>query len=75
MKNITLSIPKDLIKQGREYATKHGTTLNALIRKLLKSTVQSGHQTKAPQILNEMEKLKSPQDSISWKREEVYERI
>jgi len=74
MKNITLSIPEDLVKQGREYAAKHGTTLNALIRKLLKSTVQPVHQTKANQILREMEKLKSPQDSISWNREDLYER-
>jgi len=74
MKNITLSISEDLVKQGREYAAKHGTTLNALIRKLLKSTVQPENQTKASQILREMEKLKSPQDSITWKREDVYER-
>ncbi len=74
MKNITLSIPEDLIKQGREYASKHGTTLNALIRKLLKSTVQPGHQTKASQILREMENLKSPVDTINWKRDDLYER-
>jgi len=74
MKNITLSIPEDLIKQGREYAAKHGTTLNELIRKLLKSTVQSGQQTKARQVLMEMKKLKSPLKSINWKREDLYER-
>ncbi|MFZ1678591.1 MAG: DUF6364 family protein [Saprospiraceae bacterium] len=74
MKNITLSIPDDLIRQGREYASKHGTTLNALIRKLLKTTVQPGDQTKASQILREMEKLKSPVDKITWKREDLYER-
>ena len=74
MKNITLSIPEDLIKQGREYATKHGTTLNALIRKLLKSTVQADHQNKANQILDEMKKLKSPLGSVDWRREDLYER-
>jgi len=74
MKNITLSIPEDLIKQGREYAAKHGTTLNALIRKLLKATVQTGQETKTKQILGEMEKLKSPKKSIHWKREDLCER-
>ena len=74
MKNITLSMPEDLLKKGREYAAKHGTTLNALIRKLLKSMVQSQTQSRATQILQEMEKLKSPVDSISWKREDLYER-
>lgn len=74
MKNITLSIPEDLIKQGRDYASKHGTTLNALIRKLLRSTVQPDQKTKASQIIQEMEKLKSPVDTITWKRDDLYER-
>lgn len=74
MKNITLSIPEDLLKQGREYALKHGTTLNALIRKLLKTTVQSGQHKKAIQIMEEMEKLKSPKKKIEWNREDLYER-
>ncbi len=74
MKNITLSIPEDLIKQGREYAAMHGTTLNALIRKLLKSTVQSGYGNKGRQILSEMDKLKSPLATIQWRRQDLYER-
>ena len=74
MKNITLSIPDELIKQGREYAVKHGTTLNALIRKLLKSTVEGGQQTKVKQIIIEMQQLKSPKKSINWNREDLYER-
>ena len=74
MKNITLSIPEDLLKQGREYAQKHGTSLNALIRKLLKTTVQSGQLMNAKQIMKEMEKLKSPKKTINWSREDLYER-
>ena len=74
MKNITLSIPEDLLKLGREYALKHGTTLNALIRKLLQTTVQTSQQTKAKQILDEMEKMKSPKKSIQWTREDLHER-
>lgn len=74
MKNITLSIPEDLLKQGRDYALKHGTTLNALIRKLLKTTVQSGQLIKAQQIMKEMEKMKSPKKTIQWSRENLYER-
>ncbi len=73
MKNITLSIPEDLVKQGREYALKHGTTLNALIRMLLKSAVGASQQ-KSSQILEEMGKLKSPLKSIHWRREELYDR-
>ena len=35
MPNITLSLDADLMRRGRDYAKTHGTSLNALIRKLL----------------------------------------
>ena len=35
MPNITLSLDADLMRRGRDYAQTHGTSLNALIRKLL----------------------------------------
>ena len=41
MANLTLSIPEDLLKRGRRYARSRGTSLNALIRKLLSETVSS----------------------------------
>jgi len=74
MKNITLSIPEDLIKQGRVYAAKQGTTLNALIRKLLKSAVVEDQQNVAREILSQMQELKSSSKSIGWSREELYEK-
>lgn len=74
MKNITLSIPEELIKQGRDYAAKHGTTLNALIRMLLKSTVQGNQNSRATHILDEMKKLKSPLKQIDWSRKDLYEK-
>ena len=36
MPNITLSIPEDLLKESRKYAKKNNTTLNNLVRELLK---------------------------------------
>jgi plasmid stability protein len=74
MKNITLSIPEELIRKGREYASRHGTTLNALIRQLLKNAVQAEKKSKGKPILDEMMKLQSPQKTISWNRDELYER-
>ena len=35
MANVTISLDDDLIKAGREYAQRHKTSLNALIRKML----------------------------------------
>ena len=39
MQNITLSLDEDILKAGREYAKKHKTSLNSLIRRLLEQTV------------------------------------
>ncbi len=33
MPNITISLNKELLDSGREYARKHNTSMNALIRK------------------------------------------
>ncbi len=39
MKNVTLSFENEIIEAGRKYAREHHTTLNNLIRQLLKQTV------------------------------------
>jgi len=41
MANLTLSIEDELLKQGRRYAQARGTSLNALVRKLLNDAVSS----------------------------------
>jgi glutamine synthetase adenylyltransferase len=38
--NITLSAKESLIIKAREYAAKHGTTLNALVRRFLEKIVE-----------------------------------
>ncbi len=39
MANVTLSLDDDLLRRGRTYARVRGTSLNALLRKLLDDTV------------------------------------
>jgi len=39
MANLTLSIDDDLLNRGRSYAQARGTSLNALVRKLLDDAV------------------------------------
>jgi len=41
MANLTLSINDELLNRGRSYAQARGTSLNALVRKLLNDTVSS----------------------------------
>jgi len=39
MANITLSIDEELLSSGRRYAQARGTSLNSLVRELLRNTV------------------------------------
>jgi hypothetical protein len=41
MSNLTLSIDDDLLNRGRSYAQARGTSLNALVRKLLDEAVST----------------------------------
>ena len=40
-RNITLSLPKDLIRQAKVYAAAHDTTINRMIRDMLAETLAS----------------------------------
>lgn len=71
MPNITLSIPKDLLKNGRRYAQARGTSLNALVRELLSETVSSP----ADSVDSMIARLRqSPGDSkgVKIKREDLH---
>jgi hypothetical protein len=52
--NITLSADEKLIKKARDYANKHNTTLNALIRDFLKKTV---NETETQNVAAEFEMI------------------
>ena len=50
--NITLSIPNDIVENAREYAKRHGTSLNQMIRDHLKNFSQdSDRQRRADDAL------------------------
>ncbi len=74
MKNITLAIDEETLAASREYAKRHGTTVNALVRQLLERTVQQDSKAKIEELLRLMDE--NPGDSGGWKwnREELYER-
>ena len=73
MKNLTLSIPDDLLKKSREYAAKHGTSLNKLVRTLLQSTVVRDQKEIINDLFEHMDKTKV-KTNIKWTRDELYER-
>jgi hypothetical protein len=74
MKNITLSLDDELLEAGRQYADRHNTTLNALVRELLAKTVLADRQG----AINEMFRLMDANPGNSrgrrWKREDLYAR-
>jgi len=47
LRNITFSLPADLIRQAKVYAAEHDTTVNALIRELLQEKVDAEARARA----------------------------
>ncbi len=74
--NITLSADEKLIEKARDYANKHNTTLNSLIRNYLKNIV---NETDIENTMAEFELIavnyggNSKNVSLS-KREKIYQR-
>ena len=74
--NITLSADKMLIEKSRDYAKKHNTTINNLIREYLKRIV---NEREIEQISLEFENLAKSQAGESpadyhFNRDEIYSR-
>jgi hypothetical protein len=73
MPNITISIDEDLIRSGREYAKKHNTSLNALIRQLLEQTVRSNSKEWLEDCFRLMDKTNADSKGKRWSRQELYD--
>ena len=61
MKNVTLSLPDDLLRRSREYAQQHGTSLNELIRNLLKRQVSPNESDPIQKLKNNTQRLATRQ--------------
>ena len=46
-RNITFSLPADLIRRAKVYAARHDTTVNALVRELLTDVLMRQSRTRA----------------------------
>jgi len=73
MPNITISLDKDLIKLGRDYAKKHNLSLNALIRRLLEQTVKDSSMRWLDECFKLMDQAKGSSKGRRWSREELYD--
>lgn len=76
-RNITFSLPVDLIRQAKVYSAENDTTINALVRDLLQNTLsrESRARTAAKRFLQIAQRgPHSVVDPGSIRREEIYER-
>ena len=72
MPNITISIDEKLLKFGREYAEKHHTSVNALIRNLLEQTVKTDSTLWLDECFVLMDRANARSEGRQWKREDLY---
>ena len=76
--NITLSLPKEILKKGKMLAAKRGISLNQLVRELLQMIVENedGYRISADRQTKQMEEgiPLGTKGKISWKRDELYQR-
>ncbi|RJQ53147.1 MAG: hypothetical protein C4530_18270 [Desulfobacteraceae bacterium] len=73
MPNITISIEEDLLKSGRQYAEKHQTSVNALIRNLLEQTVKHDSSQWVEECFSLMDRANVGLKGKMWRREDLYD--
>ncbi|MEZ4773272.1 MAG: DUF6364 family protein [Bacteroidia bacterium] len=74
MKNITLSIPEDLLEKSREYALRHGTSLNEFIRNLLRKHVIGESDDPVQKLISHTSNIRIQTKDNKWNRSEIYDR-
>ena len=74
MPNITLAVDEETLKAGRDYASRHGTTLNQLVRDLLRQRTVGDRKAKADAMLRHMKEHSFNSGGRDWKREDLYDR-
>ena len=74
MKNITLALDEETLEAGRTYASRHETTLNALVRQLLVRAVVADRQAAVAEMFRQMDAHPGNSQGHRWTREELYAR-
>ncbi|MEZ4992453.1 MAG: DUF6364 family protein [Saprospiraceae bacterium] len=74
MKNLTLSIPDELLEKSRAYAEQHGTSLNEFVRTLLRRYVMNETEQPIDNLLKKAEEFAVSTKSWKWDRDELYDR-
>ena len=72
MPSIKVSVDEKLLKSAKQYAKRHQTSVNALIRMLLEQTVQSHSGEWLDECFNLMDRSRVNLKGKRWKREDLY---
>ena len=72
MANLTISLNDELLKACRDYARRHGISLNALIREFLQKTVARPERAWFDEFLRLVDKAGGNSRGWKWNREELY---
>jgi hypothetical protein len=74
MKNVTLSMPEDLLQRGREHAARKGTTLNQLLRDLLAKEIEEKPGSRFLKMIEQAEQTGLRSNGPYLTRDEAHER-
>jgi hypothetical protein len=74
MKNITLAIDEVTLEQSREYAKRHHTSLNGMVRDFLERTVKRDSGDWPEEMFRLMDEAHGHSDGQKWTREDAYDR-
>ena len=73
MKNITLALDDETLSAGRAYAKRHHTTLNQLVRDLLRRHVVQNPEAKVREMFRLMDKHPLDTKGWKWNRADAYD--
>jgi len=74
MPNITLAIDEPLLAEARTYTRRQHTTVNALVRDLLRQTVAPREDDWVEKMFRDMDAVNARSGGKRWTREELHER-
>lgn len=76
VKNITLSVPEDTLREVRRIAAERDTTVNAMVREYLEQL--ASHKRRRARLRRELTKFakksRAVVGDVSWSREDTHER-
>jgi len=73
--NVTLSVDEETLRKAREVARRHGTNLNSMVRRYLRTLAQPSQPvTSAAQILKLIDAGRGDMKGRRWSRDEAHRR-